>query len=127
MTTREYGKLILGKNINIFAIYYINEQTAVQTLPPAFSCKNCSINKHRAKSSQILTRYLKISLLLRKQHRPIIYTPGMIYYLSIKRRKTREQVKYRQPTDPRATPRMLRHQLNCHNRTGHNKTSLKRV
>ena len=53
--TREYGKLIIGKNINIFIIYYINEQTdtnlPVQTLPPAFSCKNCSINKHRAKSS----------------------------------------------------------------------------
>ena len=47
MTTREYGKLIRGKNINIFVIYYINEQTdtnlPVQTLPPAFSCKNCSI------------------------------------------------------------------------------------
>ena len=120
MTTREHGKLILGKNINILVIYYVNEQTdtnlPVQTLLAAFSCKNCSINKHCATSSQILTRYLKISLLLRKQHRPIIYTPGMIYYKPVKCIKTREQVN-RQPTDPRATPRMRHHQLNCHNRT----------
>ena len=43
MTTGEYGKLIIGKNINIFVIYYINEQTdtniPVQTLPPAFNYK----------------------------------------------------------------------------------------
>ena len=56
-TTRENGKLIIRKKINIFVIYfsYINEQTdtnlPVQTLSPAFSCKNCSINNHRAKSS----------------------------------------------------------------------------
>ena len=48
VTTREYSKIIIGKNINIFVIYYINEQTdtnlPVHTLKPAFIAAKIAVS-----------------------------------------------------------------------------------